>query len=64
MAGGFAIGCKLLSWLCRFLKIVGTVKVFIGEGAGEAEGAENSDATLVIKTRDELDRNVNFGYGD
>ena len=41
------------------------VKGFISRAAGEwAEGVENSGAALVMKTGDELDRNVGFGYWD
>ena len=57
MAGGFGVGCKLLNWLCRFLKIVVNVKVFIGRAAGKAEGAEKEGAALLMKTGSELNRN-------
>ena len=61
MAGGFGFGCKLLNWFCRFLEIVGTDKVFGGKRPTERG---NAGAALVMKTGEELDRNLNFGYGD
>ena len=36
----------------------------VAERRERAEGAENSDAALVMKTGVELIRNVRFSYGD
>lgn len=48
-----------------FLKIVVAIEVFLGRAARKGPGEpRNTGAALVMKTGDELDRIVRFGYGD
>jgi hypothetical protein len=64
VTGGLGFGCKLLSWLCRFLKIPVNAKGFISGAAGNVWETGKIAAAPVTKPLVELNRTVLPGYGN